>query len=137
MTRADIFKLLQGSWIFTRRITGINAATVSGRATFSKTQDNELLYQEEGTVEISGKTHNCHQQYYYHLNAHQGLSVFFSDKRLFHHINLSGTAEHLCGHDTYKTQYFFEGLPNEFSIQHDVKGPHKDDVHRTHLVASF
>ena len=54
-------------------------------------------------------------------------------RRLFHEVllqehtdGLRAKGYHLCGHDTYATDYVFDAAMHTFQIIHQVTGPHKN-----------
>jgi hypothetical protein len=131
--RAEVMKGLAGTWLFDRVIEGYG--TMQGLATFSPLDQGRLAYREEGNLRlVDGTEFQAEREYIFGVRV-DGFDVFFKENppRLFHEISLSsrggavraGSADHLCGPDTYKSTYTF--LPDgRFIIQHIVSGPRKD-----------
>ena len=131
-----IFGYLEGSWHFTRVISGSQVATAVGSAIFTKDKASSMLYKESGRL----NEHNIsfYRDYVYHLEEDK-ISVYFCHDtchdKLFHTIDLreesdviKGSGEHLCLADHYTLTYTFprDAKDLTFTIFCRVIGPKKD-----------
>lgn len=128
---SDIFKKLKGKWCVDRTIDP--GGVFQGDAVFNVLSDTEYEYTETGEMTFdNGHKVEAYRSYIYRLEE-EAIAVYFNDGQsrgqLFHRIEIDAsgeaTTEHLCLQDLYKTKYKFD-LPDQFTIQHDVKGPKKD-----------
>jgi len=149
-----VFRALHESkWTFERILTGKPSdGTVHGRAQFYFSDQDELLYKEQGKLILSSSLIplDITQKYLYVYDKIQDiLTVYFVDdnnKRtlLFHTIHFQSkqssqngwiaNGEHLCSQDHYSACYLFafNGINlSRFEITYTVKGPAKDYVSKT------
>ena len=87
-----------------------------------------LLYSESGQLDYGAYSDLSEQSYLYEITGTHTAEVYFSDGRLFHHLDLKDGAcdvSHLCGEDMYKGKYLLN-TPNSLEIQWSVKGPRKN-----------
>ncbi|SEP70377.1 hypothetical protein SAMN05216548_101298 [Faunimonas pinastri] len=133
----SVFDMLEGRWAIARTVEG--QARFDGEAVFTPRADGRLDYLEEGELALEGGGRFHSARSYVYARRENGLAVFFEDGvSLFHEVNLSGpgeiasgTAEHLCRADTYRTRYDFEPGGARFTVTHRVTGPRKDYVMRS------
>jgi hypothetical protein len=129
----EVIKNLSGSWSFDRTIEG--QGSMKGVATFTALDQSSLLYREQGNLKLAGGTElQAEREYIYRVRPDR-FDVLFKESppRLFHAICLMqhegseycGSANHLCGLDTYQSTYTFLADGN-FVIRHIVHGPRKD-----------
>ncbi len=155
-----IFQGVQQSskWSFHRKLKGnyfgnTGSWEVRGAATYRLFDSNpfKILYREEGvmTFEDNPNTVDIYQEYLYHFENPNDISVFFVSSEngqktmgdLFHTIvlrqenhQIRGEGFHLCGGDEYKTDYLFEmneNLLERFHLNHQVMGHKKNYVANT------
>lgn len=136
---------LIGDWTLTREVDTPPAQAV-GKATFIQIADTVLNYHEKGELVLSTAENeqahrpipftNAYRFCFHRLNA---LDIQFPDGRLFHRLDLqdingalTAQSTHLCGTDTYQSDYAFYH-DNRFCIIHRVSGAKKDDVSKTLL----
>jgi len=152
----EIFKELQGTWLFQRTLKSRNVdillGTVHGIAAFTSSfAKDTLLYKEEGEFTISiGEKFKAYREYFYIYNQltdkiqknfsvngnNTGLFYFLSFQQPMTQKNLAATGEHLCRQDLYEAAYQFfktEGVEgfNKFTLAYRVKGPNKNYVMET------
>ena len=143
MRTSRIFNQLEGNWVFTRIIHGPEIrAQVTGNAKFIRDSiDNNpsLFYREEGELTTNNLTTPIYKEYLYLLSK-TNISVYFSNNKeqgnLYHTLEFQdaeknietwkATAFHLCGQDSYNTEYIFQNKEEKFKIIHTVKGPNKN-----------
>lgn len=137
-----MFDRLAGTWQLRRTIEG--QAEMRGTATFTVLETGMMKYREDGRLRLAdGNEFSAHKEYLFERTA-SGFKVYFAETplRLFHSITLGrdggslhGSASHWCQPDTYDSQYVFRE-DGTFTIQHTVRGPHKDYVSVTALSPS-
>jgi uncharacterized protein DUF6314 len=129
----EVMMKLSGTWSFDRTIEG--HGSMQGVASFTRLDQDRLAYREEGNLRLLDGTELQAEREYIYRVRRDGFDVFFKESppRLFHEVFVArhqgseygGTAEHLCGRDTYQSTYRF--LPSgNFVIRHIVHGPRKD-----------
>ncbi|EJT49018.1 hypothetical protein A1Q1_01929 [Trichosporon asahii var. asahii CBS 2479] len=133
-TPATVFDRLAGTWQLYRTIEG--QAEMRGTASFTALESGMLKYREEGRLRLAdGNEFSAHKEYVFERAA-SGFNVYFAETplRLFHGITLAsdgrslrGSANHWCQPDTYESQYVFRE-DGTFTVEHKVRGPHKDYV---------
>lgn len=131
------------------------SGTVIGEAQFDISQENELLYNEQGKLTLSSmdsldESLNVSQKYLYIYDPNTDqINSYFVEKNtlrgsFFHQLRFEekqtstdqwiATGEHLCGQDHYCVFYSFHvnGTSlSQFQIKYVVKGPKKDYVSST------
>jgi hypothetical protein len=127
-----LLSTLNGSWRIRRTIDP--EGVLNGTARFSALDGGWLLYAEEGELAIHGGQFTAKRSYLFEPKP-DGFAVWFDaePRRLFHEIVLdgsegghrTGSAEHLCRADLYRSLYSFEA-DGRFTIRHRVTGPNKD-----------
>lgn len=128
-----------GDWTLDRKVVqgdGRVSAVAAGRASFSVTGPDELLYHEEGHVTLQpGGRFSFFRSYRYRFAGEQ-LDVFFADgpdagalyqSYVFNERcdRLELLALHHCGADVYAGAYEFSGA-DRFCLRTSVRGPKKD-----------
>jgi len=148
-----VFRALHESkWTFQRTLTGKPSdGIVHGQAQFQFSNQEELLYKEQGKLILSSQIPlDITQKYIYAYDKIQDiLTVYFVDDKNkrglpFHTIHFQSkelseigwlaNGEHLCSQDHYSVNYLFvfNGLNlSRFEITYTVKGPEKDYVSQT------
>jgi hypothetical protein len=148
-----VFRALHESkWTFERTLTGQPSdGMANGQAQFHYSDQEELLYKEQGKLILSSQIPlDITQKYLYVYDKSQDLlTVYFVDDKnkrasLFHTIHFQpkqtsqlgwvANGEHLCGQDHYSVSYLFafNGIDlARFEITYQVKGPAKDYVSKT------
>jgi hypothetical protein len=148
-----VFRALHESkWTFERTLTGQPSnGTAHGQAQFHFSNQQELLYKEQGKLILPSQTPlDITQKYLYVYDTVEDLlTVYFVDEKnqrtsLFHTIHFQpkeasplewiANGEHLCGQDHYSASYLFAFNGSDlarFEITYQVKGPAKDYVSKT------
>jgi hypothetical protein len=148
-----VFRSLHESkWTFDRTLNGKPAdGNAHGQAEFKFSQDQELLYKEQGKLILSSQIPlDITQKYIYTYDEDKDLiTVYFVDdnnKRasFFHTISFQpkqssqngwiANGKHLCNQDNYSVSYLFRfnGINlSHFEITYEVKGPNKDYISKT------
>jgi hypothetical protein len=128
-----VFHSLKGNWTFQRTVSG--EARAEGTASFTRNW-NTLNYYESGVLHRfeDKKSFHVYQTYSYRLR-NDLISVYFSNKQLFHPLHFDppnpttfpfiARGTHHCEPDTYEMLYQFDNL-NQFRVTCAVKGPHKN-----------
>ena len=122
-----------GEWRLERvivdQLNGQNG-TLTGRATFTGTDPNAVIYEENGTLILeSGASMAASRQYLWEFGA-PDVTVRFSDGSSFHQFTPTGYAagtDHPCGADFYTVRYDFTSWPQWRAVW-TVTGPRKDYV---------
>jgi hypothetical protein len=137
----SIFASLAGRWALTRTFSP-DLGRMSGTATFTPVGTDELLYREDGTLELTGGYRgSAWREYRYLRDDESTIRIVLTDTGVtMHTLRVPGGAAealveagdvHLCGADTYQGRYRF-ALPGGFEVDMTVSGPRKD--YRTHTV---
>jgi len=142
----------ESKWTFERTLTGKPSdGIVHGQAQFHFSNQEELLYKEQGKLILSSQIPlDITQKYIYSYDKSKDLlTVYFVDENnkrtsLFHTIHFqprqssqigwTANGEHLCNQDYYSVYYLFvfNGINlSRFEITYTVKGPMKDYVSKT------
>jgi hypothetical protein len=123
---------LVGSWKVQRlildRACGLNGR-LDGHATFAPCWVDGLSYKERGRLVFDKHEGWAEQSYLYDFSQSEGrASVRFSDRRLFHDLDLSAglqRVQHSCDPDRYDGLFVAVG-PTEWWSMWKVAGPRKD-----------
>ncbi|CAF4122176.1 unnamed protein product [Rotaria sordida] len=148
-----VFRSLHESkWTFERTLKGKPSdGIVHGQAQFNFSQQNELIYKEQGKLILSSQEIlDITQKYIYIYDENKDLiTVYFVDNNdkcssIFHTISFQSKqssnigwiayGEHLCNQDHYFISYLFifNGINlSQFEITYTVKGPAKDYISKT------
>jgi hypothetical protein len=130
----DIFDWLQGTWAFTREVSGY--ASVEGEARIVPIADGEARYEETALVTLKQGGTLRATQCYLHRRLPQpasGIEVRFCDTgELFERLEfqrladgvLEARARFVCAEDTYVSVFAVRG--ERLHVEHGVKGPRKD-----------
>lgn len=126
----------EGHWQLSRRIEQ-EQATMQGTATFSRVENDILLYHEEGVLTLhNGQAIRCTRRYKF-LAQGESLVILFNDGpddgKTFVELAFSGgptgvlTAvdKHYCDKDIYSVVYRLS-LPDSYETDIRVSGPNKD-----------
>jgi hypothetical protein len=121
-----------GQWSVGRHLLDRSAGThgtFTGVVRFAVTDDDGLVFREEGTMRWPTFTGPASREYLLRpADTHDALDVFFADGRPFHRMSFTPDAnldQHWCDPDTYRVAYTYQG-PDAFSYTWDVSGPRKD-----------
>lgn len=137
----DFFNQLHGDWIFVREILGSTPATAHGTARFTRQNDNEYDFREDGTLKLqNGEKLQFFRNYIYRLTD-RSMDVLYGDgAQIGEHYQSYILAQqqdklvpietHICSKDCYRGTYFLIG-DNTFTLETAVKGPKKDYTIRT------
>ena len=135
-----IFSTLEGSWRISRTISGYGA--VIGTAVFTKKEESELHYREEGDwMTTLGTVHRVYREYIYRQALDGEIGVYFADQpmKLLHPLQFDAsneaTGEHVCNKDSYQAKYVFVD-DDCFTLAYIVKGPEKDYTIYTEFTRS-
>lgn len=135
-TLEKFFASLNGTWNFTRSITGNNPATANGIATFTAQNAQEYNFHEEGELHLSnGQNLDFFRSYVYRLTENY-LDVLYRDgPQAGDHYQsytfdeqqqkLLPLSTHICSADCYRGMYDVID-DDHFTLETTVKGPHKD-----------
>ncbi|OZI44249.1 DUF6314 family protein [Bordetella genomosp. 4] len=133
---SQLLDQFEGHWQLSRSIEQEHA-TMRGNATFSRVENDVLLYHEEGLLTLhNGHTVRCTRRYKF-LAQGESLAILFNDGpdegKTFVELAFSGeitgvlTAadKHYCGKDIYSVVYRLS-LPDAYETDICVSGPNKD-----------
>lgn len=133
---SQLLDQFEGRWQLSRSIEQEHA-TMRGSATFSRAENDVLLYHEEGLLTLhNGQTVRCTRRYKF-LAQGESLVIRFNDGpddgKIFVELAFSGgtagvlTAadKHYCGKDIYSVVYRLN-LPDSYETDVSVSGPNKD-----------
>lgn len=133
---SQLLDQFEGCWQLSRRIEQEHA-TMRGSATFSRAENDVLLYHEEGLLTLhNGQTVRCTRRYKF-LAQGESLVIRFNDGpddgKIFVELAFSGGAtgiltaadKHYCGKDIYSVVYRLN-LPDSYETDVRVSGPNKD-----------
>ncbi|CAM4782547.1 unnamed protein product [Rotaria magnacalcarata] len=148
-----VFRALhQSQWTFERTLKGKPSdGFASGQAQFYFSKQKELLYKEQGNLNLPSQIPlDVTQKYIYAYDTDNDLlSVYFVDNNnergsLFHTISFQSkhssddgwiaNGQHLCSQDHYSASYLFvfNGINlSRFEIEYIVEGPAKDYTSKT------
>lgn len=134
ITTIEFFKLLPGSWSFTREINNFIlpelSGTVIGTAIFARVLNHELHYTETGKFNLPNSSQIIiNKEYFYSYNQETNkLEKYFVEdnrkKNLFYIIDDDYTAKHECINDNYAAFYNITDQ-KQFELTYHVSGPNK------------
>lgn len=128
----------EGIWAVKRQIRdNMHSRCIfgEGKAQFHWESGQNLVLDETLSLKSNdGPVINGTQRYFWE-QCDSGIDVFFSDRRPFHHIDLTALSfevTHHCDPDLYIGAYHFENWPF-WRVEWRVEGPRKD----YHMVTEY